>query len=126
MGDLIGKMEPYLKALADNKYLGVAGVVLSALSLVYALYAHRQSKKSSRYKLLRCDVSSINVIRNKATLFPRLDVKFDGRDLDDLTSTSLAFRNDGTDVLRWSDIAPSDRSRYLLPRIQTPSSWTRI
>jgi hypothetical protein len=73
-------VKSFIDEISSSPYLGLAGVVLSAFSIFYALYVRNKSKKKEKVKYLRCHILSNNVIRDKERVFPKLNIEYDGLD----------------------------------------------
>lgn len=102
---ILTKISELIKILGENSYISFIGFLIGVISLIYAFYV---AKRDRKIKWLQYFTGSSNLIDNGKHLFPRLDVMYDGRKLDNFTITKLSIKNKGTEVIRPEDIARND------------------
>src|SRR5688572_21003313 len=93
MASLLAQLENLLRAMAANPYVGLAGTLVSVVSLVYALYVYRKTRH--RPPKLPSSILTTNLVREREALFPALDIAFHGRSLTNITSSLVTISNSG-------------------------------
>lgn len=108
MDGFIDKARLLFEAAANNRYQGLIGTLLGIVGLVYAVYTYRKTRK---HKHLDCSFTNANIISNRMSVFPKLDIMYDGKQLDNFTVTKMYVTNLGTEVVRKEDVARLDPLR---------------
>lgn len=103
--DIISKINIWIQGIAANPYITVIGFVVGVAGLLYAIYIARRDRKT---KILRYSLVNSILIEDGQTLYPKLEVTYDGEKLDNFVMTKVGIYNQGTDVIRMNDIAPND------------------
>lgn len=110
--DIFSEINNWIKDIATNPYVTVVGFIIGAVGLLYAIYIARRDRK---VKILSYSLISSNMIENGQTLYPKLEVTYDGQKLDNFTTTKVGIYNEGTEVIRLTDIAPNDPIQISIP-----------
>lgn len=103
--DILNKINELIKSFASNPYVTIIGFGVGLLSFVYAVYVARRDRK---HKELSYRVVNLNVIRDSKSLFPKLDVSYEGKILENFTITKISITNLGSEVIRPEDIAKNE------------------
>lgn len=105
MSDLLTKLDEFIKSAVANPYFGLIGFLVGLAGLLFSFYI---AKRDRRIKELKCGLVSTNIISKSETLFPKLLIKYDNQELENLTITKISIKNTGTDVLKLDDVAEAD------------------
>jgi hypothetical protein len=106
MPPIPSSIQEALRSLAANQYVGLIGALLSAASLLYALFAFRKTKP--KRPRIAVGVGSTNLVHDREALFPGLAIAFQGKSLATITSSVIGLWNSGSQVIRSSDIAAKE------------------
>lgn len=106
---IITYLKSFVDKIASNPYLGLLGLVVAIVSILYAFYLQKKNKK---YKELSCALISNNLIKEKESHFPKLDISYNNEKLDNFTLTKIHIINIGKEVIRPQDIAAKDPIRF--------------
>ncbi|MEO6001658.1 MAG: hypothetical protein ABIZ04_17020 [Opitutus sp.] len=99
-------MMPTLQQIVTNPWVQFASIVFGLLGVAYAVVIEkRKTRKISVSK------RSFNLVRKHRSAKASLSVKFQGRDVEDLTVTKISIWNSGTDPVRSSDFPEKDQLR---------------
>lgn len=109
MDDIFKAIDNIVKAIVANPYVGLIGFVVAIVSLIYAYYVGQRDRK---IKHLYYSLVSTSVIADRKTIFPKLEISYNGKQLDNLTVTKIRMKNIGTEVLRPNDIANNDPIKF--------------
>lgn len=105
MDNLISQIDKLIQTITANPYFGLIGFIIGLAGLMYSYYV---AKRDHRYKILSRFLVSTNIISKSETLFPKLLIKYDNLDLENLTVIKISIKNIGTDVIKIDDIAQTD------------------
>lgn len=90
-----------IKGLMDNPYAWGFLSMCTIVSLVFAVYTWVVGRKS---KEISVDYHTNEIIRKGKSPIPKLDVKFDRKEIQNLSSTIFYIWNSGNDVINQVDI----------------------
>lgn len=95
-------LESFLNA---NPWLNLAGILVGLIGIGLAIlfFAKSQRKGKPCYAIL-----SSNLVRDFASRFEALEVRYRGEAISNFTSTNVAFWNDGKESIRKEDIPATD------------------
>lgn len=108
MNDLFANVERWVRDFVSNPYVSLSTIILAVISVIYSYYLYR---KSLKYKYLSFNLTSLNIVRNSKSAFPKLSISYESTQLDTLTTSNIVIRNYGTDAVTRQDIAPADPIR---------------
>ena len=105
-------VDNFLEWLSENdQWLNLIFLVLAILSIVISIFLY---KKSQRKKLPVFDKRSLNVISESIQSHGKIEVKYQGELVNNLTVSKVAFWNNGNETINSSDQAPTDKFRIKL------------
>ena len=102
MDKVLHHLDALIRSIVSSPYFGVAGLVIGLISLLYALRVARRDRKE---KGLSCSLTSTNLIKNQKAVYPKLQIIYEGKSLDNFTVTNVRISNSGTEVLSMEDVA---------------------
>lgn len=89
----------------DNPWLNILFLFLAIFSIILSLIFYFKSKKEKRPTYSK---KTSNVIQRTVIKSNKLEVKYNGSSIENLSMTEFAFWNSGRETIRGIDIAPSD------------------
>lgn len=90
-----------IKKLMENPYAWAVLSMCTIVALIFAIYTWFAGKKKKEISYFK---STFKVVKAGKSVIPKLDLLYDGQNIDDLTITKYAIWNSGNEVLNWSDI----------------------
>ena len=99
-----------LARVVQHPLFGITSLIVGVLSLVLAYVFYRLS---GRTKEPRWAINSNNLISGFSKKLPNLDIKYSGKNVENLTISRLMFWNAGTETIDQTDIADADPVRIV-------------
>ena len=90
-----------IKSLMNNPYAWVILSVCTILSFVFGIYTWVAGKRKKEFSYVS---NSHKIIEKGKSRIPQLELKYEGRDIDNLTITNYVIWNTGNEVINFSDI----------------------
>ena len=90
-----------MEELMNNPYAWLVLSLCTIISFMFAIYTWIAGRK---IKEISVDYFSNDIIKQGKNPIPKLDVKFDGKSIRDLTSTTFYIWNSGNDVINCEDV----------------------
>lgn len=94
-------LSQFIEWLASNPWLIITGFIITLISLLLAIIFYIKSKK---VKLLCYAIRSQNIVRDLVSRIDLLEMLYDGKRIENLTATKIAFWNAGNDIIDKNDI----------------------
>ena len=98
-------IKEFINSLVGDNILSFVGVIVSTASLIFAYVVFRKNRKNQKTKILRSWKTSFNVINTTNNQYDNLKILYDNEELKNFTSSIVELENEGTEVIRRSDIA---------------------
>lgn len=96
----------FLNYISDSQIIPFGGFVFGILSLIFAYIFY---KKTRRFKKILYLKKSFNVIENfTQRIDEKLSLKYDNKDIQNLTITNILLCNTGNETINFTDIAKAD------------------
>lgn len=105
MDNLLVQLDKLVRDIVANPYFGLIGFIIGLAGLIFSYYV---AKRDRRSKELHCALVSTNIVSKSETLFPKLSITYDDKNLESLTVTKIRIKNTGSEVVKINDIAQAD------------------
>lgn len=95
------RMNMGIKSLMNNPYAWVILSVCTIMSFVFGIYTWFAGKRKKEFSYIS---NSHKIIEKGKNRIPQLELKYEGRDIDNLTITNYVIWNTGNEVINFSDM----------------------
>jgi hypothetical protein len=89
----------------DNQ-VGVIGIIIAVFAIIIGAMIARHYYRKSISKVLKYSIYTIPIIENSISALPGLEIKYQDKAIDTLSTTRIVIQNCGDSEIRASDIAP--------------------
>lgn len=90
-----------LQKLMENPYAWAVLSICTIIALIFTIYTWIVGRKR---KEIACFYNTLEIVKAGKNIVPKLELLYEGIEIDDLTVTKYAIWNSGNEVLYWSDI----------------------
>lgn len=92
----------FIQQLGTNPWLNTLSFTVTLLSAVLAVFFYFKAKRAKKPRYAK---RSINIVEDLVSRFESLEILYEGKKIENLTVTKVAFWNDGNETLQSNDIA---------------------
>ncbi len=102
MSDILHNIQTFFDG---NTYFNVTTFIIATLAIIIAIYHYKKGKKEKKPIYI---TRSINLVKENINKINSVNILYQGKEVETLTITKLAFWNAGKETIHNNDIAPSD------------------
>ncbi len=108
------EMEEYIKQIVSNPWFSAAGYMVGLLGLILTVIGIYLAIRSAKDKKPRFSYKSNNLIQGLSKKVDKLQVLFEGAEVETVTVTKVFFWNAGRETIRAEDVATTSPVEIIL------------